>query len=82
MVVLTEKIEAAEAIKELVLLIENTNDMIRRNIASGIAPDDLQISGYEKIRQELIGDLIDLLNEFNIPVKFQVELTMPAALAA
>jgi hypothetical protein len=77
-----EKTEAVEAIKELLLLIEDTNEMIRRNIAHGLSPNDLQISGYERIRQELIEDLVEMLKEFNIPLKFQTELSMTTALAA
>jgi hypothetical protein len=79
---ISEKTEAAEAIKELLLLIEATNEMIRRNTANGLKPNDVQISGYERIRQELIGDLIELLSEFNVPLKFQPETTMQTALAA
>jgi hypothetical protein len=79
---IVEKTEAAEAIRDLLLLIEDTNEMIRRNVANGSSPTGLQISGYERIRQELIGDLIEMLNEFNIPVKFQAEMTMQTALAA
>jgi hypothetical protein len=77
-----EIIEKTEAIKELLLLIEDTNEMIRRNVANGSSPTGLQVSGYERIRQELIGDLIELLNEFNVPLKFQPETTMQTALAA
>lgn len=77
-----EIIEKTEAVKDLLLLIEDTNEMIRRNVASGSSPTGLQISGYERIRQELIEDLIEMLNEFNIPVKFHAEPTMQTALAA
>jgi hypothetical protein len=79
---IVEKTEAAEAIRDLLLLIEDTNEMIRRNTAHGIPHNDVQISGYERIRQELIEDLIEMLNEFNIPVKFQAETAMQTALAA
>lgn len=79
---IVEKTEAAEAIRDLLLLIEATNEMIRRNTSHGIPHNDVQISGYERIRQELIEDLIEMLNEFNIPVKFQAEPTMQTALAA
>jgi hypothetical protein len=77
-----EIIEKTEAVKDLLLLIEDTNEMIRRNIASGSSPTGLQISGYERIRQELIEDLIEMLSEFNIPVKFQAEPTLQTAMAA
>jgi hypothetical protein len=79
---IVEKTEAAEAIRDLLLLIEDTNEMIRRNIASGSSPKGLQISGYERIRQELIEDLIEMLSEFNIPVKFQGEPIVQTAMAA
>ena len=79
---IVEKTEASEAIRDLLLLIEDTNEMIRRNIASGSLPTGLQISSYERIRQELIEDLIEMLNEFNIPVKFQGEPTLQTAMAA
>lgn len=77
-----EIIEKTEAVKDLLLLIEDTNEMIRRNIAHGLSPDDLQIEGYERVRQELIEDLIEMLNEFNVPLKLKTELNMPIALAA
>ena len=73
---IVEKTEAAEAIRDLLLLIEDTNEMIRRNTAHGISYNDVQISGYERIRQELIEDLIEMLSAFNIPVKFQAEPTL------
>ena len=79
---IVEKTEAAEAIRDLLLLIEDTNEMIRRNTAHGIPYSDVQISGYERIRQELIEDLIEMLSEFNIPVKFQTEPIVQTALAA
>ncbi len=79
---IVEKTEAAEAVKDLLLLIEDTNEMIRRNTAHGIPRSDLQISGYERIRQELIEDLIEMLSEFNIPVKFQGEPIVQTAMAA
>ena len=77
-----EIIEKTEAVKDLLLLIEDTNETIRRNVASGSSPTGLQVSGYERIRQELIEDLIEMLSEFNIPVKFQTEPIVQTALAA
>ena len=77
-----EIVEKTEAVKDLLLLIEDTNEMIRRNVASGSSPTGLQISGYERIRKELIEDLIEMLSEFNIPVKFQTEPIVQTALAA